>query len=307
MRNTWQVVLRLALLLCLLCWSVFSQAADEFKVVLILSDDNPVYQRFADSYRDSLPMPHKLTLIKGANKFVGAELQADLIVTVGSKAASAVIDRTALPILLTMLPSHLYRALQERRPPSSQLSALFVDQPWTRHIELLFAALPGTHRIGVLYTPAANLDLDELRKLAARHEAKLIARPVNDPEQLFGALEDTLNHSEVLLAVPDSDLYNSNNIRNILMTSYRHDIPLIGLSQSYVNAGALCAVYSTPEELGMQAGTMSHSYALSRRLPAAQFPLLYDVATNTEVARTLGIQLKTAEQLRTLLQRAEAR
>ena len=56
-----------------------------------------------------------------------------------------------------------------------------------------------------------------------------------------------VENSEVLLGVPDGVIYNSNNIRNILPSSYRRGIPLIGFSQGYVRAGAffVCAVFHT--------------------------------------------------------------
>ena len=41
-------------------------------------------------------------------------------------------------------------------------------------------------------------------------------------------------------------------MRNILLTSYRRGVPLVGLSQAYVNAGALAAIFSTTEQLAEQ-------------------------------------------------------
>jgi putative ABC transport system substrate-binding protein len=297
--------LRLALGLLLSCMTSLSHAGENLRVLMVLSDDNPIYQHFADIYRSKLPIPNQLTVVRGAEKFSVGEQHTDLIVTVGSKAALAVVDRSDLPLLLTMLPSNLYKDLLAEQAPTRSISALFVDQPWSRHIELLFAAQPETRRIGLIYTPSSGLDIDELRKLAARHDAKVIARPVSSPEQLYNALEYTLSNSEVLLAVPDREIYSSNNIRNILMTSYRHDIPLIGLSKSYVNAGALCAVFSSPDDLALQASTMTQYFSRNKKLPPAQFPIAYDVATNNEVARTLGIKLKSPEQLLMQLHRAE--
>ncbi len=287
------------------CCVSISHAAVDIKVTLVLSDSNPNYQRFADSYKNNLAQTTRLTIVPSEDKVKSADLAADLIVTVGSKAASSLISKTTQPMLLAMLPSNLYQEMLTRRPVSSQLSALYVDQPWSRHIELLFAALPQTHRIGLLYSSEFSKTLAELNKLATHHDAKLLAQQVESNEQLFNALEMTLNRSDVLLAVPDSEIYTSNNIRNILMSSYRHKIPLIGISKGYVNAGALCAVFTSPEDLALQASKISHIFAQSKRLPAAQFPDVYEVATNPEVARTLGIKLKSAEQLHKLLLRSE--
>jgi ABC-type uncharacterized transport system substrate-binding protein len=243
--------------------------------------------------------------VQGTDKIQSTDLATNLIVTVGSAAASSLVGKTTQPMLLTMLTSNLYQEILTRRPIPSQLSALYVDQPWSRHVELLFAALPQTHRIGLLYSSEFSKNLAELHKLALRHDAKLVPQQISSSAQLFDALEMTLEHSDVVLAVPDSEIYTSNNIRNILMTSYRHNIPLIGISKGYVNAGALCAVFTSPEDLALQAAKISQSFVLNKRLPAAQFPSEYEVATNPEVARTLGIKLKSAEQLHKLLQRAE--
>ena len=305
--NLLQLIIRSALAVLMSCVVSSTQAATESKVTLVLSDENPIYLRFAKTYSDTLPNSLSLTVIHGADNYLAGTQSADLVVTVGSKAASALVDKTSKPILLTMLPSNLYADLARKRPRPSQLSALYVDQPWSRYIELLFAALPQTRKIGVLNSSNSGINLDELSKLATRHEAKLIVNLVPDSESIFHVLEDTLNHSEVLLAIPDNLIYSNNNIRNILMTSYRHRVPLIGLSKGYVNAGALCAVYSSPEDLARQASAMTLSFALGKHLPPAQFPIEYEIATNLEVARTLGIKLDSVEQLHLQLQRAEGR
>lgn len=125
----------------------------------------------------------------------------------------------------------------------------------------------------------------------------MIAKQTTSPGNLFDDLDDVLLRSDVLLAVPDSEVYNSNNIRNILLTSYRHGIPLVGFSQALVNAGALVAVFSTPEQLAAQASATTISFAQQKRLPDAQSPALYSIAVNQEVARTLGGTIKSAELL----------
>jgi len=82
----------------------------------------------------------------------------------------------------------------------------------------------------------------------------LIARHLRSKDTLFSDLDELLIDSDVLLAVPDSEIYNSNSIRNILLSSYRRGIPLVGFSQAYVKAGALCAIFSTPEQLAATSG-----------------------------------------------------
>ncbi|MFA7282886.1 MAG: ABC transporter substrate binding protein, partial [Sterolibacterium sp.] len=227
-----------------------------------------------------------------------AEAQkADLILSVGVKAAEAVAGKTRTPLLAAMIPHNRYPDLAAKQQ-LAQISAIYVDQPWSRQAELIRAALPERSKVGVLYSQATRLDLNDLRKQLEIRGATLVARQIGSSARLFEDLEDILARSEVLLAVPDSEIYNSNNIRNILLTSYRHGIPLVGISQAYVNAGALCALFSTPEQLAVQARTMVIAYAQNRSLPEAQYPAMYSIAVNQEVARTLGDAIKPAELLR---------
>jgi ABC-type uncharacterized transport system substrate-binding protein len=151
------------------------------------------------------------------------------------------------------------------------------------------------------------LDLNELRKQLEMRGATLIAKQTSFPANLFDDLEDILSRSEVLLAVPDSEIYNSNSIRNILLTSYGRSIPLVGFSQAYVNAGALCAIFSTAEQLAEQASDIAISFERLRRLPDPQFPEQFSIAVNREVARTLGSTIKPDELLRLQVSKAETR
>ncbi|MCX7171030.1 MAG: hypothetical protein NTY41_12290 [Proteobacteria bacterium] len=293
-------VLRLLLfgLVCLISPAQGICAADNLRVLVVLSDSQALYQNFANTFKQNLPTNIQVSVAERVESFPSGGLTADLIVTVGVKAAESVAGRTAIPILAAMFPSHRYTELLAKRPPAAQTSAIYLDHSWARQVELMRATLPGRRRIGVLYSSATRLDLNELRKQLEIHGATLIARQNASPASLFDDLEDILSRSDVLLAVPDSDIYNSNNIRNILLTSYRHNIPLVGISQAYVNAGALCALFSTPEQLAAQASTIAAAFALKRSLPEAQFPALFSIAVNQEVARTLGGTIKPAELLR---------
>ena len=233
------------------------------------------------------------------------EQGAGLVVTVGLKAGEWVAPRTNRPILLAMLPSHQYAEIRAKHHSGEPVSAIFVDQPWFRQVSLIRAALPGFKRIGLLHAPEDNLDIAQLRALLEQEGDSLVAKAADPAASLYANLSGVLSQSDVLLAVPDSTIYNGENIRNILLSSYRQRVPLVGLSQAYVNAGALCAVYSTPQDLAVQASTDTVGFARNRRLPDAQFPHLYNVAVNREVAMMLGIRIDSATRLKLQIEQAE--
>jgi ABC-type uncharacterized transport system substrate-binding protein len=128
-------------------------------------------------------------------------------------------------------------------------------------------------------------------------------RVVGPDRDLVDALDSVLEESEVLLVLPDTDVYNAGTIRNILLTSYRKQIPLIGLSQAYVKAGALCAIYSTPAQIAAQAAEAVRQFSVSAKLPPSQYPREFEVSVNLQVARSLDLPVKDADRLREEIRR----
>ncbi|MBI3480260.1 MAG: hypothetical protein HY016_07890 [Nitrosomonadales bacterium] len=294
-----------ALLLGLLVTIAETGWAEPLKVLVVLSDNTPPYQSFADVLSKNLPVPVQATVLAG--QFPQDGQQADLIVAVGMKATELAAAQADIPVLAVMVPQFGFEKLLAQIPTRKKthtFSAVYLDQPWARRIDFLRAMLPDLRKIGLLYSPEAHLDVPRLRQVIAHRGSSLVAQPVESSAELFAKLESVLTSSDALLAVPDGVIYSSSTIRNILLTSYRHRIPLIGLSQAYVNAGALGAVFSTPEQLAAQAGAVVISYERTGQLPEPQFPVNYSIALNQQVARSLEIELPSPEAIRNRMDKA---
>jgi putative ABC transport system substrate-binding protein len=289
----WKICCSLIFLLYL---PLLAYGADDLRVLVVLSESMTPYQTFAKTFRQNLPSNILVSVLEHPEDFSVNDQQADLIVTVGIKATDLVTDKAA-PVLAVMIPSIKYLDLQINQTRVKQISAIYIDQPLSRQVALLSAALPENRRVGVLYSEESRIDLKELHNELDRQGYKLIAKKIRGSETLSSDLEDVLEHSDVLLAIPDSNIFNSSYIRNILLSSYRRRIPLVGLSQAYVNAGALCAIFSTPEQLAAQASTEVILFAQTRHLPGPQSPAFFTIAVNREVARTLDITIKSPDSL----------
>ena len=280
--------------------------ADALRVRLVMSDSSLPYQQFAASFSKALAASHADVFVTESQSVSGSDI--DLIVTVGMKASELAAAQTSAPVLAVMIPKAgfeelLSQAASQKISPS--ISAIYLDQPWGRQLDFLRAALPERRRIGLLHSLDTRIDVARLRQDIARRGGTLSAQPVRSAERLFSGLDRVLDDIDVLLAIPDSMIYSSGNIRNILLTSYRHSVPLVGLSQSYVNAGALCAIFSTPEQLADQAGSAVSLFARSRRLPDSQYPAAFTIAVNQQVARSLGIALTSPEAIRSQMDKAK--
>ncbi len=290
-----------ALLPCLLALASITCLAGNLNVTVVLSDNSAPYQSFANTFLKSLPTSVNTTVLEHAEQLSSAVPPTDLIVTVGMQAAESVVSQTNEPVLAVMITRRGYLELLAKFPaPSSSrsISAIYLDQPWERQINFMRAALPERRKISILSSEEIKLDVTRLRQVVAQRGSSLEVQKVHSTEELFPQLENVLTNSEVLLATPDSFIYSNSNILNILLTSYRYRVPIIGLSQAYVNAGALGAIFSTPEQLAEQAGAAVVSFSQKGRLPEAQPPIAFSIALNQQVARSMEIELPSAEIIR---------
>ena len=268
-------------------------------VTVMLSEEGGAYQAFSDSLRSQLQADRIALNIQRANESLGT---FDLYIAVGMKAAAILASRD-VPSLSVFVSKAGYEQLQHTSVQHGKPhSAIFLDQPMDRQVALLLAALPATQNVGVLYA-APQPELQNLRHVLAGRSILLHEQRVDKSQSLSDALESVLNVSEVLFVLPDSGIYNAGTIRNILLTAYRKQVPLMGISQFYVKAGALCAVFTTPEQFAEQTAGLIGRYAESGKLPEAQYPAKFDVSVNKQVARSLEIHIQDADQLRDAIRR----
>ncbi len=300
------------LLCALLCMLAAAPAwAENINVWVVLSENSAPYLSFAEKFKKDFPTSVQVSVLESPDALPSSlsshsKSPVDLIVAVGMKATEAAAAQTRVPVLAAMVPKVAYDALLVQ--PAQQkitrpISAIYLNQPWARRINFWQAVSPTRLRIGLLYTQELDKDIT-LRQQELEHRGGvLVTQLVNTPEELFVKLESVLASSDVLFALSDSMIYSNSNIRHILLASYRRGIPLVGLSQAYVNAGALCAIFSTPEQIAVQAKEAALAFAKTRSLPPSQHPTDFTIAVNEQVARSLKIELPAADVIRSRMEK----
>ncbi len=301
---------------CLHLWLLLFAATGALaapKVVIVHSDSNAAYVTAAQAIVSELERsgvaPADVLQISASAWRTAKPPTPRLYIALGSVAASALARSSlAAPVLCTLLPRSSFERvlLESERKASAQFSAIYLDQPWQRQLALIRLALPAASRIGVLWGPQSQIQAGALQAAAREQGFKLTQASVLQEDLLFPSLKQVLQDADLLLAVVDSQVYNSSNIQNILLTSFRARVPLIAFSPAYVQAGALLAVYATPTQLGLQAGSLASAALRGKALPAAALDSQdFSIAVNEHVARSLGLQLD-ADALRAQLRRREA-
>lgn len=300
---------RLLTLLPLLGVPGMSRAAGE-DAVIVGSERGGAYQEAAEALMAELERGGLSG--RAVRYFTLAELEAlqttpKLYVALGAEASAALARReTHIPLLCALLPQVRFEriARDSARRPSSHFSALYLSQPVARQLDLIRLALPQARRVGVLWSEESRSLLPALEEAARARGLRVRAEQVRPEEPVFTVLKKVLEEVDVLLALPDPNIYNSGSIQNILLTSYRAHVPMVAFSAAYVRAGALIAVHSSPAQIGQQAAQLVREVLQGRGgWPPPQGPHEFSVSVNEPVARSWGLNLDAAaltERLRRL-------
>jgi ABC-type uncharacterized transport system substrate-binding protein len=268
---------------------VFSYQAEAFQVTVLMTDEGAAFQEFAQAFKSEA---QKQKLLADVSQSSSLPTDADLIVAVGIKAA-VIAANSHSPVLCVLVSKAGFDQLMSNLPPGgnkNNISAIYLDQPIKRQIAMIAAVLPEAKKIGLLFS--ASADVVSYRKAIVEKRLGLFEQKLASPASLFRDLESVLENSDVLLSLPDPEVYNSLSMRNILLATYRSKIPLAGFSPAYVKAGALCAVYSTQSQVAAQAVLLSRQFVTAGVLPAPQYPREFEVLINHQVANSLGIHVR---------------
>ena len=290
--------------ICLLfCSASYSEPPS---VIVVESEGGGPYAEFSDALKNILAGKGiSLVVINPA----GPIPNSGLVIGVGMKAAAVVAGSRAPAVLNVMIPKIGYEKLTRDFPVRSgshTFSAIFLDQPAYRQSHLIAAIFPDKHNVGLLYASPPR-ELAQLTRNLKEDGFNTYAQEVSPALPFAHALQNILDRSEVLLAVPDDVVYNKSTLRNILLETYHRNVPLIGISAGYVQAGALAAVFSTPSQIAAQAAALIGQFGDSRELAAAQYPNEFEVMINRQVARSMGLQIKGASALQEKIMDMESR
>lgn len=281
------------------------------QIAVLQSAEGGPYAEFTQQFRQTLmksapdSTDNTVVLIAGAD--VSDRLNAlgsgDLLIAVGARACETALDSsTHAPVLCALIPRVTAEQMAEANHPPHKLTALYLDQPLSRYLELIKLVLPPAKRVGALLGPATRNESGPLNAAADRaHLTMLISTVTAEAENPLPALEKILRSSDVILALPDPTVYNRYTLPPLLLTTFRYRVPVIGFSPAFVSAGALGGIYSTPGQIGQQAAEM----VLSHHMPSGGiYPRYFDLRFNRAVADALDMSLPDEKQVQARLEKS---
>ena len=190
---------------------------------------------------------------------------------------------------------------------SSVQSDLLTAQPECRHVRLIKSLNRNWDKIAVL-SSLESLDIAaSLTRCSIKENINLQVYAISDESDLLATLENAVEENRVLLAISDPLVYNTHSVKNILLTAYRHRKPIVGYSDSFVQAGAIAAIYTSPEAVGdkvleIVTGFFSNNWQFNRNTYRIQD---FSISLNRQVAASLEVRLPDEKSIRKRIERME--
>ncbi|WP_409277803.1 ABC transporter substrate-binding protein [Pseudomonas defluvii] len=197
------------------------------------------------------------------------------------------LGETAGPPALVMRISRVQANQRFGRVPPHYLSLLWSDPSPARQLRLIRYLLTHARRVGVLYSEQSRFLLDELNQSAQQLGLHINAQAWPDPRD-NRPLQALLQGSDVVLGLDDPGLYNPRTVKNLLLSSYARQMPLIGPTAGFVKAGGLASTFSNKHDwLRVLDRLLDQAPA---KWPRTHYPERFGVIGNPQVARALGIE-----------------
>lgn len=273
-------------------------------VLVVLSERGGAYAEVAQAASGA--MPHTPVTVVLAEE-LGERQSAALTIAVGASGCRTALEsHHAGAVLCALVPSVTFRRIADtpaaRRKPRS---AVVLDQPLSRELALVRLAMPDRRRVGALFGPDSQALATLLEDTAKEQGLRIVARRVANEEQISPSIQRLLKECDVLLALPDRVVFQGGTVQNVLRASFEHRVPVIGISPAYVRAGALISLYSTPAQIGRQAGTVARAFLSGHALPEVQAPHEFEIGVNRHIAQALGIDAPDPHTLADTLRKLE--
>lgn len=274
--------------------SVHAQAryTQRYDYRIVTTDDTDATRSIVEDLQKKIPSAQVVpdSLIRPT------KTKSAISIAIGPLAFRSLLAQGGEGVIVSLFTSsQAYHAIVESMvmPRRTSVTAIYAEPSPLLQLRLVSMLHKKPARVAAILSSKTSYLEPMLRHMASQSGTELSIEYFGKGETLNRVL-NRVSDIPFILAMPDSTIYNAENIRNILLTAYRRNQSVIGFSASLVKAGALASVYSDIEDINAQLGEMIAEYESSGKLAEPQFPKYFGTIVNEDVAQSLNIIIDDA-------------
>ena len=219
-----------------------------------------------------------------------AKGQYRVVTTIGADPLKSVSGLKGVTVLTGMVVNPLSFSDIDH----SNISGVTLTIPPAVSLRVLKKIVPSVKKVGIVYNPAQSSQLlREAMKDTNSLDIELVMRPVDTPNQAADAFKSIEDKVDAFLLIPDMVAINAVSLDYVLLTAFRHKIPVVGFSPKYVKMGALLAVSFDEKDIGRQLADMAHRILEGESVKSVPLthPRRFSIDVNGRTAENFGITI----------------
>lgn len=234
-------------LFCLLLMPSLSYSQE--RVLVVMSNQGKIYQSFHSILEDKLH--NNITISQASLSDINNENlnQQNLIISIGYKAAKAVSKyKTQKTVIYSLIPDN--ESLQSDIPcKNATCYKVYINQPVNRYIKLFEVIFPKGRNLVFASTKEKTRKSQQVKTESENIGIIYKELLIQQDDNISRIFINKLNNNDVLLALPNSEIYNANSAKSIILSTYHANVPIIAYSKSFAKAGALISLYSSVDNI----------------------------------------------------------
>src|SRR5574337_1632699 len=290
---------------------VFSSTPTEAaKIIALKSADVDVYNEALEGFKSAAQgstiieydMEGDLQKGKKVLTRLKSDPRPDLILAIGIWALQIVVEEIQdIPVVFAMVlnPTTVIG------PEARNITGASMNVPIGQQLALLKKVSPQIRRIGVIYDPSkTGFLVRQAERLTKDLGLRLVTKAITSPKDSFAALDAIQDEIDALWILPDLTVLTSESVQYMLLFSFRHKIPVLGLSENQVRMGALLGLsFESGWDIGSQAAELASGILSGRSVGEIPFTTARKVrlTVNLKSAGKLGVHIP-----KEILDRADA-
>jgi len=277
-----------------------NKSADDFSQNIFIFHDknNELHRYIVKKITNTLAKTHPTRKIIESIPKPNLRGTIGLILAIGTKNIHAAINQfpNEKKLLITSDPATY--SLTKKTDGNSFI--MYMAQPYCRQLQFISLLNNKWKKISFLSTNTKPVNEKIFENCSNSTQIKTYHVKLYNKENLTIKIKDAIKHADLLLALPDKNIYNSHTVKNILLTSYRHRKPVIAFSKNFANSGALASIYSNKEQIAdaitsIIVNYLDSDFRLNKRI---YYPEEFSITINKQVFKALDIKIPDLNRIK---------
>jgi putative ABC transport system substrate-binding protein len=293
----------IAFIFLLLCQNLYAQ---EKRIVIVKSSNSPSFVRAEEGFKKEIRKSEIEAILvefdvsdesKREHEIAQKirDLKPDLIVTIGSRSTAMVSQELEdIPIVFCMVLNPVSSGFVGSMASSgNNLTGASLDIPIEIQLEKFKLLVPNLKKLGVLFTQDSKQVIVEAKRVCENIGIELVPELIYSEKEVPGAVEALAQEVDGLWAVADTIIFTPQSTQYILLYTLRNGFPFMGLSTSFVKAGALFTLACDHKDVGRQAGKLAlriFSGEETSQIPIT-IPRMIYLCLNLRTAEQIGLKI----------------